>query len=221
MATDSRVASTGFIGVNNRSKSSKVYSLSELAKMGIRVVEWDGRAVVICAGHPDDVQWDILMDLAADAIEVARNKCSVSSSNSHHRWGDFISLRCGVSYGGGQTASSNLSNSTVNKIIVEWLNSLELILWELGIAIEFPSGSSILLPSALISRSNVSIAPHERRYSFTQYTAGGLFRWVAYGGKTKAEYLASLSPEGLAQYAQEEAARWTEGLKKMPVISKG
>ena len=55
-----------------------------------------------------------------------------------------------------------------------------LILWECGLIIEFPPGSTILLPSATISHSNVTVDRDERRYSFTQYTAGGA---VSVGGE--------------------------------------
>ncbi|KAJ7789209.1 hypothetical protein B0H14DRAFT_2292555, partial [Mycena olivaceomarginata] len=47
--------------------------------------------------------------------------------------------------------------------------------------IQFPPGSTILIPSAILRHSNVGIAEGERRYSFTQYSAAGLFRWVHNG----------------------------------------
>lgn len=47
--------------------------------------------------------------------------------------------------------------------------------------IEFPAGSTILLPSVAIAHSNTPIGPGERRCLFTQYTFGGLFRWAARG----------------------------------------
>ncbi|KAK7019751.1 hypothetical protein VNI00_017948 [Paramarasmius palmivorus] len=53
-----------------------------------------------------------------------------------------------------------------------------IVLWELGLVLEFPPGWTILIPSAYIRHSNTPIADGESRYSFTQYTAGGLFRWV-------------------------------------------
>ncbi|KAJ7106830.1 hypothetical protein C8R43DRAFT_1092014 [Mycena crocata] len=53
-----------------------------------------------------------------------------------------------------------------------------LILWDLKLVVRFPPGSTILIPSALIRHSNVPVGAAERRYSFTQYTAGGLFRWI-------------------------------------------
>ncbi|EIW56591.1 uncharacterized protein TRAVEDRAFT_49410 [Trametes versicolor FP-101664 SS1] len=56
-----------------------------------------------------------------------------------------------------------------------------LILWDLKMFIEFPPGATVLIPSALLCHSNTTIAPHERRYSFTQYTAGGIVRWMESG----------------------------------------
>ncbi|KAF8197309.1 hypothetical protein K438DRAFT_1585189, partial [Mycena galopus ATCC 62051] len=47
-----------------------------------------------------------------------------------------------------------------------------LILWDLNLVIRFPPGSTIMIPSALLRHSNVSIQQNEMRYSFTQYTAG-------------------------------------------------
>jgi len=36
--------------------------------------------------------------------------------------------------------------------------------------------------------SNISIRPGGDRYSFTQYTAGGLFQWVDHGYQTEEAY---------------------------------
>jgi hypothetical protein len=57
-----------------------------------------------------------------------------------------------------------------------------MILWELGIVIEFPHGATIAIPSTVITHSNLPIAKHEHRVSFTQYAAGALIRWVDSGG---------------------------------------
>ncbi|KAI0039169.1 hypothetical protein FA95DRAFT_1504537 [Auriscalpium vulgare] len=59
-----------------------------------------------------------------------------------------------------------------------------LILWELKLVIEFPAGSTILIPSSLITHSNTPIQEGETRQSFTQYCAGDLVRWKAYGYRT-------------------------------------
>ena len=48
-----------------------------------------------------------------------------------------------------------------------------LILWECSLIIEFLSGSTILLPSATISHSNVTVDRDEHQYSFMQYMVGG------------------------------------------------
>ncbi|KAF8172847.1 hypothetical protein K438DRAFT_2006771 [Mycena galopus ATCC 62051] len=59
-----------------------------------------------------------------------------------------------------------------------------LVLWDLKLVIRFPPGSTILIPSAILRHSNVNIAEGEKCYSFTQFTAAGLFRWVDNGFKS-------------------------------------
>ncbi|KAK7676009.1 hypothetical protein QCA50_021044 [Cerrena zonata] len=54
----------------------------------------------------------------------------------------------------------------------------------LRVIVEFPPGSTILIPSSVIRHGNIPIRAGETRTSFTQYAAGGLFRWVEYGFKT-------------------------------------
>ncbi|KAI0055809.1 hypothetical protein BV25DRAFT_1771550, partial [Artomyces pyxidatus] len=56
-----------------------------------------------------------------------------------------------------------------------------LYLWELGLVVEFPSGGLALITSGSVHHGNTPVQPGETRYSVTQYCAGGLFRWVAYG----------------------------------------
>lgn len=60
-----------------------------------------------------------------------------------------------------------------------------LVLWELGLIIEFPPGSTIDIPSSLVTHSNTTIQEGETRVSFTQYAAGALFRWVDQGCRTE------------------------------------
>ena len=52
--------------------------------------------------------------------------------------------------------------------------------------VEFPPGSTatVLIPSAILSHSNVEIGENERQYSVVQCAAGGLFRWVDNGFRT-------------------------------------
>ncbi|KAL0565649.1 hypothetical protein V5O48_016372 [Marasmius crinis-equi] len=73
-----------------------------------------------------------------------------------------------------------------------------LVLWDLGLVIRFPAGSTILLPSATIAHSNIPIRDGETRTSFTQYSAGCLFRWVDCGGRN----LQQLRAKDRAAYRQ-------------------
>ncbi|KAF8068964.1 hypothetical protein FPV67DRAFT_1414865, partial [Lyophyllum atratum] len=63
-----------------------------------------------------------------------------------------------------------------------------LILYGLRVVIDFPPGATILIPSGSVEHGNCPIAPDETRMSFTQYAAGGLFRYVAYNFKTIRSY---------------------------------
>ncbi|KAF6761870.1 hypothetical protein DFP72DRAFT_1061171 [Ephemerocybe angulata] len=66
----------------------------------------------------------------------------------------------------------------------DWKRGGHLVLWELRLVIQFPPGHTVLIPSALVTHSNVDVAEDETRYSFTQYAAGSLFRTIANGSKT-------------------------------------
>ncbi|KAH9478966.1 hypothetical protein JR316_0009429 [Psilocybe cubensis] len=95
-----------------------------------------------------------------------------------------------------------------------------LILWELKLVIEFPAGCTILIPSALLTHSNVPVSKHERRYSFAQYTAGGIFRWVENGFKSREEYLSTLSKAQLEEDVEKNTNRWKFGLSLLSDVLK-
>ena len=94
-----------------------------------------------------------------------------------------------------------------------------LVLWDCHLVIEFPPGCMILLPSAILTHSNVAILPKETWYSFTQYTAGGIFRWVESGFQKSEDFYASLSEEDLEEQQKKDAARWEFGLSLFPCAS--
>lgn len=76
-----------------------------------------------------------------------------------------------------------------------------LVLWEAHRVVDFPPGSTILIPSAAVINSNVPIRHGVRRYSFTQYTAGAIFRWVEFGFQTARRHR-----DGLSKREHEEEA---------------
>ncbi len=83
----------------------------------------------------------------------------------------------------------------------------QIVLWELRMVIEFPPLSCGLIPSAIVSHSNLGIQKGETRHSFTQYSAGGLFRWVAAGYQT----LKSLCAKG-GRLAESGEEHWKRGI---------
>ncbi|KAI0037901.1 hypothetical protein FA95DRAFT_1506343 [Auriscalpium vulgare] len=91
-----------------------------------------------------------------------------------------------------------------------------LILWDLKLVIEFPPGSTILIPSALLTHSNTPVRPGETRRSFTQYCAGGLMRWHSHGLQTEGA-LRRADPARKAAVDASVAQRTEDALKSFQV----
>lgn len=75
-----------------------------------------------------------------------------------------------------------------------------IVLWELGLIIEFPPGATILLPSALITHFNTTVSVGETRMSVVRYSAGGLFTWVANGCQPQKACKCPAKPVSLDTY---------------------
>ncbi|KAJ7074865.1 hypothetical protein B0H15DRAFT_791846, partial [Mycena belliarum] len=92
-----------------------------------------------------------------------------------------------------------------------------LILWDLNLIIRFPPGSTLFIPSALLRHSNIGIQQGETRYSFTQFTAGGLFRWVYNGNQSDKSFNQNATDDDLATREHDRAQRWENGLRMFQV----
>jgi hypothetical protein len=92
-----------------------------------------------------------------------------------------------------------------------------MILWDLGLVIRFPPGSTILIPSALLTHSNVPIQPGEERYSIIQYSSSGLFRWVYNGFQPDKDFMATATPEMKKKREEDRKARWGNGLQMFSI----
>jgi len=73
--------------------------------------------------------------------------------------------------------------------------------------------------SVILAHSNVAIVPKETRYSFTQYAAGSLFRWVEHGIQKSEDFYTSLSEEGQEEQQLKDAVRWEFSLSLSPSAS--
>jgi hypothetical protein len=94
-----------------------------------------------------------------------------------------------------------------------------LILWDLGLVINFPSGSTVLIPSSVIRHSNTDIQEGETHYSFTQYAAGGLFRWVYNGFCSDKEFLVTAMMEQRDRRDADCTRQWEDGLGMFSKLS--
>ncbi|KAF8882383.1 hypothetical protein CPB84DRAFT_1686703, partial [Gymnopilus junonius] len=91
-----------------------------------------------------------------------------------------------------------------------------LVLWQCKLVIEFPAGSTIFIPSAIIHHSNIAVTQGETRYSVTQYAASGLFCWVDHDFKLTMAYRESLTLKELGKLDEQNEGRWAFGLSLMP-----
>ncbi|KAI1782810.1 hypothetical protein LXA43DRAFT_904799 [Ganoderma leucocontextum] len=64
-----------------------------------------------------------------------------------------------------------------------------IVLWSLRMVIQFPPSATILILSAIVPHSNTILTSEDEfRQSFTQYSAGGLHRWVACGHQSQKDF---------------------------------
>jgi hypothetical protein len=85
-----------------------------------------------------------------------------------------------------------------------------LVLWDVGLMVEFPPGSTALIPSALFKHSNTTLQTGETRLCITQYAAGGLFRWVNNDFMTERAWHKKASKEQLRVRHAKQDSRWLE-----------
>jgi hypothetical protein len=96
--------------------------------------------------------------------------------------------------------------------------SAHLYLEQLRVVVEFPSGSTSLIPSATVGHGNTPLQPGETRCSLTQYAAGSLFRWVRYGFKTAKQLLRQ--KDGAALKAHYDGEPGERALHNLGLFSK-
>lgn len=72
--------------------------------------------------------------------------------------------------------------------VYDWTRGGHLVVWDLKLVIEFPPGTTVLLPSAMLCHGNTRVQPGEERFSFAMYSAGGLFRWVEHDFQLESKY---------------------------------
>jgi hypothetical protein len=92
-----------------------------------------------------------------------------------------------------------------------------LVLWDLELVVEFPHAATILLPSATIAHSNIPVGVGETRGSFTQYTPGGLIRYVDNGFRTE-ETLQGEDPAEYARLSALKETRWDMGISLLSTV---
>ncbi|KAJ7821545.1 hypothetical protein B0H14DRAFT_2371257, partial [Mycena olivaceomarginata] len=89
-----------------------------------------------------------------------------------------------------------------------------LVCWDYDLIICFPPGCSIPIPSAVVTHSNTPIQDGEERFSLIQYSAGGLFCWIANSFCSDLDWQASATSEELARREEERQTHCVTALMK-------
>ena len=86
------------------------------------IVDVNGKVIAVFAGHPADPVWEKKQHEACEKLEKARETIQEKDSNQTPRRGEFKTMRCGVSHGGGQKKPQNLCNNKQNEEMLKELN---------------------------------------------------------------------------------------------------
>lgn len=88
-----------------------------------------------------------------------------------------------------------------------------IVLHDLKRVVEFPAGTTVLFPSAILRHSNTPVRYFETRASFTQFTPGNVLRFVDNGFMTQKALKQSTSCETFERKMDEKKDRWRKGLE--------
>ncbi|KAJ3809106.1 hypothetical protein F5876DRAFT_78078 [Lentinula aff. lateritia] len=210
-------ASGGFIGVEADWYGAQVQrELEQMKERGFRLVEWQaGKSVpLVDAGHhvmvcmlngPDNPGYQQAVEEMMERILKASEETDWQKKEKRHKCGHFPALARGILHGKGQHEPMRLVGD--RQPMMEELFDKSCFKRVAG----FQNGAMILLPSALIRHSNFPLADRETQVSVTQYTAGGIRRWLEYGGRTEDKFRTQ-DPQGFAHTWAKRREGWTQGL---------
>lgn len=125
-AADMGHDSTSYQGPKGGGMAKRLWTVEEcVERWGHVVKKWDGKTPIpildrlgrifgICAGTPEDEDWDTVHQDAAAHIQTARGECNFPKLRGVPLRGRFATMAAGVSFGGGQVRPGNLVHSVAN-----------------------------------------------------------------------------------------------------------
>ncbi|KIK58913.1 hypothetical protein GYMLUDRAFT_170450, partial [Collybiopsis luxurians FD-317 M1] len=87
-----------------------------------------------------------------------------------------------------------------------------IILWELGIVVEFPAGCGFIFPSAMISHGNIPISSNECCHSIAFFTAAGNLHYYCNGFTTDKVFKERVSKWQLQTVQSYRKELWNIGM---------
>jgi hypothetical protein len=115
----------------------------------------------------------------------------------HADWANWICSMCAVFSGGKYDP----------------VRSAHFLAWSLGLAIEFPPGCALYIPSAAIPHSNTALADGEIRHSMAFFLPAGNVRWYHNGFRSDKSFREQADPEQLQAWVDYRKDIWKIGLE--------
>ncbi|KAJ6447696.1 hypothetical protein C8R45DRAFT_850719 [Mycena sanguinolenta] len=101
-------------GRSVREHELRAHSDSGLDRNPLLILDRDGRIIAVFVSAPEDPEWQSVADEAAKALKEVREEGlrtgAFAVGHNSHRRGRFLTLKGGVSHGGGQKHPGNICN---------------------------------------------------------------------------------------------------------------
>ncbi|PBK65758.1 hypothetical protein ARMSODRAFT_1022189 [Armillaria solidipes] len=181
------------------------------------VVDQQGWVITILAGHPDDPNWKTLHHEAADTLEnLQASPMEGHPQNLHHNDANtaiLLTLINTLAFVHLTGFASSVFSTWVSKTFEYYTTYLcNLMLHHLILVVNW--ARSVFIAATFNFGPHTLCFRHcEHRYSFTQYSVGGLFYWVDYGYQTSEDYWGGLSKGETAEVKKQKQDQWTMGLQ--------
>jgi hypothetical protein len=94
----------------------------------------------------------------------------------------------------------------------------DIVLWDEGLIVRFPPGTTILFPAALMRYSFVGVQGGEVQYHFAQFSSAGLYRYILNGYVSDRRFESTATKKEMALMEAARRRRVAAGLKMFSTI---
>ena len=97
------------------------FLLVDFSRKTLLILDSERRIVAVLVGQPQDPEWVCVVGEATKVMQDVRRLGAemdlFSGQGLSHRWGEFLAILVGVSFGGGQTVRTSQSLSKAHSLM--------------------------------------------------------------------------------------------------------